>query len=400
MSKGDLVNQQPFPLQSDSIITLVDQMIERALQRRASDIHLESQFDGVRVRFRIDGVLYDQPSVLGERAQNVLARIKVLAHTNIAEKRLPQDGRFSFFSKQHQKPIDIRVSTFPTVHGEKLVLRILDRDHDSIELERLGFDVQTLAACKKLLNVSSGFFLVVGPTGSGKTSTLYGALRYLNTPEKHIITLEDPVEYRVSGITQGHIHPEAGFTFERGIRALLRQDPDIAMIGEIRDAQSAKIAIEAALTGHLVLSTLHTVDAPSALVRLVDMGIEPFLVNAAISGILAQRLARKNCRDCVKESELHDAEKELIAQYKLPINKNYVGTGCDACFGIGMRGRTGIFELLVPSSSLKSLLSKRAMLPEFSAQAVMDGMRTMACDGAQKVNDGVISCAELVRALF
>jgi len=240
---------------------------------------------------------------------------------------------------------------------------------------------------------------VTGPTGSGKTTTLYAALATLNNAEKNIITLEDPVEYNLEGITQGHIHPDAGFTFEKGMRALLRQDPDIAMVGEIRDKQTAQIAIEAALTGHLVLSTLHTTDAPSALVRLIDMGIEPFLLNASITGILAQRLARKNCSSCTQEYAPTDHESSIVERLRLPITNFFRGKGCQTCFGIGMAGRIGIFELLEPSYALKTLLPQRPVLAALTKQAISDGMQTLLLDGAAKVNQGSISLQELLRVV-
>lgn len=296
------------------VIRLVDDMVNRAIIHKASDIHLESTDKGLRVRFRIDGILYDQESIDQALMTHVISRLKVMANINIAQKRVPQDGKFNtMVGGQH---IDLRVSTFPSMYGEKMVVRILDRTHNKIMLDALGMSDTMLENFKDLLARSNGFFLVTGPTGSGKTTTLYAALSTLSSPEKNVITLEDPVEYNLNGITQGQINPEAGFTFAKGIRSILRQDPDILMIGEIRDKETASIAIEAALTGHMVLSTLHANDAPSVIMRLMDMGIEPFLINAAITGVMAQRLARKICAHC-RIAVTPDEQEKNIASLRL-----------------------------------------------------------------------------------
>src|SRR5579872_3772289 len=284
------------PRYDQSVVKQVEAIIAQALAVGASDIHLEPTQKQLRVRFRIDGVLYDQKPVEHSLMQQVISRLKVLANINIAEKRIPQDGKFS--EVHGKKPIDFRVSTFPGLFGEKIVVRILDRAAHAMKLEQLGFEPAMLSTLHQLARKQNGFFLVTGPTGSGKTTTLYGMLSYVHSPDKNITTLEDPVEYHLDGITQGHINPKAGFTFEKGIRALLRQDPNILMVGEIRDRETARVAIEAALTGHLVLSTLHTNNAPGAIMRLMDMNIEPFLINAALTGVLAQRLVRKLCFEC------------------------------------------------------------------------------------------------------
>ena len=294
----------------NSIVEIVNSLISDAIEHQASDIHLESQQNALRVRWRIDGVLYDKEPIESFFMAQVLSRIKVLAHIDITEKRIPHDGKFKVLFNGQE--IDLRISSFPSIHGEKIVIRILDRAHHMIALDKLGFSDAMLDTFKTLLSRSSGFFLVSGPTGSGKTTTLYAALSALNSPEKNIITLEDPVEYSLEGITQSQIHPEAGFTFEKGIRSLLRQDPDVVMIGEIRDRQTAQVAIEASLTGHVVLSTIHTNDAPTVIMRLIDMGIEPFLVNAAVSGVLAQRLARTICPACKTQIEPTDGECAML----------------------------------------------------------------------------------------
>lgn len=378
-----------------SVVSIVNTLLNTAINMRASDIHLEPTEHALRVRFRLDGVLHDQPPLEHTISAQIISRFKVLSAINIAEKRIPQDGKFHLTNKG--QPIDLRISTFPSLHGEKIVVRILDRSTHGIALEQLGFNTHTLNAFTQLIKRPSGFFLVTGPTGSGKTTTLYAALSALNSPEKNIVTLEDPVEYNVSGITQGYINPAAGFTFEKGIRALLRQDPDILMVGEIRDKQTARVAIEAALTGHLVLSTLHTNDAPSAVMRLMDMGIEPFLINASLTGVLAQRLVRIICNNCKEQVTPNQQETMLCQQYNLDPQTLYHGKGCSACNQVGYKGRTGVFELLTITNTLRSLIIARPQFEHMHEQACKDGMTTLLHDGIQKVRDGVISLADLTR---
>lgn len=389
-----MMNQeQDFP-----VITLVDDLIAQAITRRASDIHFEPMENKLRVRMRMDGMLYDQDSVDHAIMNQFLSRLKVLANINIAEKRVPQDGKFRL--AYQGQDIDLRVSTFPTVLGEKIVVRILDRTQQMLGLEPLGFSSIMLLQIIELLKTSTGFILVSGPTGSGKTTTLYGAINHINDANKNIITLEDPVEYFIPGISQGQIHPDAGFTFEKGIRSVLRQDPNVIMVGEIRDKQTAHTAIEAALTGHLVLSTIHTNDAVSVVMRLMDMGIEPFLINASLSGVLAQRLARKICSQCKISRTPTEQEKALLDKYKCYIDVVYQGTGCAACMGLGCKGRIGIFELLVPSNRLRSLMVQHPSFDALHAQALADGMTTLVSDGLQKVKDGIISVQELMRVVL
>ncbi len=380
------------------VVQLLDGLIYAAIERNSSDIHFESIEKGLRVRYRIDGVLYDQLTINKSLTLQILSRVKVLAHLNIAEKRVPQDGKFCFAFKS--RSIDLRISTFPNIHGEKIVIRILDRSHNKIDLDLLGFDVSMLAQFHKLINRAQGFFLVTGPTGSGKTTTLYAALAEIASVEKNIVTLEDPVEYNLEGITQGQIHPEAGFTFEKGIRAILRQDPDIVMVGEIRDEQTAHIAIEAALTGHLVMSTLHTNDAVSAVMRLMDMGIEPFLINAALTGVLAQRLARKICTSCRTEVKPSIQERILLDRLDIITDTVFRGRGCSNCFNLGYKGRVGIFELLVVENDLRALIVKQPVFEAMYQQALKDGMKTLAIDGAQKVKEGIVSLQELARLVL
>jgi type II secretory ATPase GspE/PulE/Tfp pilus assembly ATPase PilB-like protein len=382
---------------SKNIIALVDSFIHEAISRNASDIHLESTEQGLRVRYRIDGVLYIQQTIESAIMNQVLSRIKLISHINIAEKRVPQDGKLCM--KLENRMIDLRISTFPSIHGEKIVIRILDRSHNNIDLEHLGFGQPLLTDFKSLIARSHGFLLVTGPTGSGKTTTLYAALAAMRRQEENIVTLEDPVEYNLDGITQGQVHPDAGFTFEKGIRAMLRQDPDVIMIGEIRDKQTAHIAIEAALTGHVVLSTLHTNDSTSAIMRLMDMGIEPFLINASITGVLAQRLARKICTSC--RVPVRPSSHDRIVMHSLGMNAEiiYRGVGCAHCFKLGYKGRVGIFELLVMTHALRALIVQQPIFDALHAQALKDGLKPLLSDGAYKVQQGIISLEELVRVL-
>jgi len=382
----------------ESVIKVVDDLLHQAVSSNASDIHVEPTEQGLRIRFRLDGILSDQVSLSSSIMDQVISRVKVLSNINIAEKRVPQDGKFRIKNGDNQ--IDLRVSTFPSLFGEKVVIRILDRSHNLLELDSLGFDKVLLEQFKQLINKSSGFFLVTGPTGSGKTTTLYAALSALNSPEKNIITLEDPVEYNLDGVTQGHIHPQAGFTFASGMRSLLRQDPDIVLVGEIRDKETAQIAIEAALTGHLVLSTVHTNDAPSVIMRLMDMGIEPFLINASVTGVLSQRLARKICPDCkvsYKPTQLH--EQNILQRLQLKIPHLYKGEGCEHCLNSGYKGRTGIFELLSMNNKLRCLVDQQPAFDEIYNQSCASGMNPLLSDAAQKVEQGIITLDELVRII-
>ena len=311
----------------DPLIFLVDRILYSAISMHASDIHLEQRSTDMRVRYRIDGILYDQDAVNQEQSFAILSRLKILASLDIAQKRLPQDGKFlvNFSSRD----IDLRVSTFPSIYGEKMVIRILDRCHSFLSLEKLGFSKNVFEKVTKLINLPHGLFIVTGPTGSGKSTTLYAILSKLNSTERNIVTMEDPVEYHIDGITQSQIDEKSGFTFERGLRSLLRQDPDVMMVGEIRDRQTAQIAVEASLTGHLVLTTLHTKDAGGAIARLLDMGIEPFLLSASLTGVLAQRLVRKKC----------------------PQPKEHV----ESLRGVD-RGRFGVFELLVVDDTIRRFI--------------------------------------------
>lgn len=378
-------------------IKLVDVLIHTAISNRASDIHLEPTECNLRVRFRIDGILYDQDAIDVGVAQQVCARIEVLSNIDSAKKRIPHDGKFCIV--YNNRSIDLRVSSFPSLYGPKMVVRVLDRAEHKIELDQLGMDIQEYDRFVQLINRSAGFLLVSGPTGSGKTTTLYAALAMLNSPERHIITLEDPVEYHVAGITQGHIYLPAGFTFEKGMRALLRQDPDVVMVGEIRDRETAQIALEAALTGHMVFSTVHTNDAASVVMRLIDMDIEPFLINAAVSGVLAQRLARMVCVDCRVIEEPNETELRILKKYNLEPTMLAKGTGCASCSQTGYKGRTGIFELLEVSHALRKCVSNEPVFADIYNQACADGMRPLLRHAEQKMKSGQISLAELLRVI-
>lgn len=383
--------------QNLSAVEIVDEIISSAINKSASDIHIESNENCLRIRYRLDGILYDQEPISSELMQNVIVRIKILANIDIAKKRIPQDGKIKI--KHQNKLIDLRISTFPAVNGEKIVIRILDRTVMKISLENLGFSDLMLEKFIELLNKSQGFILVTGPTGSGKTTTLYASLSYLHSPEKNIITLEDPVEYHIDGITQGHIHLESGFTFAQGIRSLLRQDPDIAMIGEIRDKESAKIAIEAALTGHLVLSTLHTNNSPSTIIRLMDMGIDPFLINAAVTGIVAQRLARKICNNCKIQISPTLEEKQILDSLSIDLEYLYKGEGCESCNMLGYKGRIGIFELLIINDALQSLIVESPRFDEIYKKSVESGMISLQSDASSKIKDGLITLDELLKLI-
>jgi type II secretory ATPase GspE/PulE/Tfp pilus assembly ATPase PilB-like protein len=384
-------------LKEDSIVDLVNILIAQAIAAGASDIHLEHDSDGLRVRYRIDGVLQDQPKIDKQLMLQVAGRIKVLAKLDLAERRVPQDGKIRHSYQDGY--IDLRVSTFPGVYGEKFVIRILDQRHHNVALENLGLSDALLAQVKRLIQLPNGFILVTGPTGSGKTTTLYAILKALHAPEKNIITLEDPVEYLISGITQGQIYPKAGFSFAKGIRSLLRQDPDIAMIGEIRDSESAKIAIEAALTGHIVLSTLHTNDAPGAVARLMDMGIEPFLINASLSGVIAQRLVRKLCEFCKVQATPNLQEQVLMAQHQISCDQLFRPVGCDQCKFLGFNGRIGIFELLEINNELRELIINHPKLDEIYKAGVRHGMIPLKQAAVEKLLAGVTSLEEILRVI-
>lgn len=379
----DLTDEAP-------VIRLLNSILFQAVKERASDIHIEPYERDVEVRFRIDGILYKMltpPKVVQEA---IISRVKIMAGLNIAEKRLPQDGRIRVVVAG--RDVDIRVSIIPTFFGERVVLRLLDKKKGLISLEDMGMSESGVQSMERLLCRSNGILLVTGPTGSGKSTTLYAALNRLNSPEKNIITIEDPIEYQLKGIGQIQVNPKIDLTFAGGLRSILRQDPDIIMVGEIRDAETAEIAIQASLTGHLVLSTLHTNDSPTAITRLIDMGIEPFLVASSLSAVLAQRLVRVICPHCREE---YTAERDYPGITLPPIL--YRGKGCDACFGLGTRGRTGIYELLLVDQEICSMIIRRIPAGEIKEYAVSKGMKTLRDDGLAKVAAGITTIEEVLR---
>jgi type II secretory ATPase GspE/PulE/Tfp pilus assembly ATPase PilB-like protein len=378
-------------------VVCVNTLLHEAIRDAASDIHLESNDTGLRVRYRIDGMLHDRTAISTTLASHVLSRLKVLAHIDITEKRMPQDGQF--YVPYQQRRVDVRVATFPAFHGEKIVVRVLDRARVTLSLDQIGMPDEMVHSFRKLVHRSQGFFLVTGPTGSGKTTTLYAALNELNMPERHIITLEDPVEYDLPGVTQGRVNTAIGFTFARGIRALLRQDPDIIMVGEIRDKETAQTAIEAALTGHSVLSTVHTNDAPSVITRLIDMGVDPFLISAAISGVIAQRLVRCICQACRVAYEPSVHEQAQCAALGLSATTLYKGQGCELCQQRGYKGRSGIFQLFIPDDIVREMIMERASIDKIRTYALTKGMKRLQDDGWDKVECGMITLQEFLRVI-
>jgi len=380
--------------QEAPVVKLVNLMIERAIVKRASDIHAEPQEKSLIIRYRIDGVLHEEIVIPRMLKAAVLSRLKILAKINIAERRLPQDGRFTV--RMEGRKIDLRVSTFPTVHGEKVVMRILERTGMSIALESLGMSDQILRKFRQILTLSHGIILVTGPTGSGKTTTLYAALNCINDSEKNIVTLEDPVESHVQGVNQGHTNPIAGFTFASGLRAILRQDPDIIMVGETRDVETAEIAIQAALTGHLVFTTVHTNDAISSVIRLVDMGIEPFLVSSSVAAMIAQRLVRRVCPSCAVETQPPEIIIPETGETRR-LRKALKAQGCDRCSENGYKGRVGLYELVVLNDVMRRLIVKGGTAPDLVAQARKTGFTTMFEDGLDKVEQGLTTVEEVMR---
>ena len=377
------------------VVRLVNLLVENAVGNEASDIHIEPFEDTLRVRYRIDGILYDQEAPPRRLQAAVTSRIKIMAEMNIAERRLPQDGRIRV--TLHGRRIDIRVSTIPTVHGESIVMRLLDRSSVFLPLERLGFPVTMLGRFEKLITRPHGILLVTGPTGSGKTTTLYAALDKINSPDRKIITVEDPVEYQLKGVNQIPVKSKIGLTFATGLRHIVRQDPDVILVGEIRDLETAEISIQAALTGHLVFSTLHTNDAPSAITRLQDMGVEPYLLSSVLEGVLAQRLVRRICQVCRCPDTPSAADIEALGVDADPQAKLSRGRGCDECRGTGYRGRTGIYELFPISEDVRSLVLRRASSREIRRLAVDAGMVTLRQDGWARALDGVTTIEEVLR---
>jgi general secretion pathway protein E len=384
----DLASEAP-------IIKLVNMIITRAVESRASDVHIEPFEDELKVRYRIDGVLHDIETLPKKLQPAILSRIKIMAKLNIAEKRLPQDGRIKLIVSE--KEIDLRVSSIPVLYGEGVVMRILHKEGITIDLDLLGFLPETLSAFNRLIQKPNGIVLVTGPTGSGKTTTLYGALDKINSPDKKIITVEDPIEYQLKGVNQIQVKPQIGLNFANTLRHIVRHDPDIIMIGEIRDLETAEIAIQSALTGHLVFSTLHTNDAPSAITRLLDMGVESFLLSSTLRGVLAQRLVRVICPVCKTTdlATLTGEELSLLGMHNgVPLHR---GQGCEHCAFTGFFGRIGIFELFLVEDEIRKMILKGSDANQLRSQAKQNGMRTLLEDGVEKVRAGTTALNEVLR---
>lgn len=377
------------------VVKLVNLLLLEALDDRASDVHLESYPDGLRVRYRIDGVLQDAVAPPRQLAAAVISRLKIMAELDIAERRVPQDGRIRL--RLHDRQVDVRVSTLPTLHGESVVLRLLDKEAGRIGLEELGMSGETLRRFTSVITKPHGIVLSTGPTGSGKTTTLYAAVDRIRTGREKIITVEDPVEYELPGVPQVPVNEKVGLTFANALRSMLRQDPDIMLVGEIRDQETADIATHAALTGHLVLSTLHTNDAATALTRLIDLGIEPYLVASTVEAVLAQRLVRKICPACREPARLSPEQRTVLGPAAAALQEVWAGRGCSECRGTGYRGRTGIFELLVMNDELRQAVHKDASAGTLERIALAHGMTLLKDDGLRLVAEGVTTVEEVLR---
>ncbi|MDP3940351.1 MAG: type II secretion system ATPase GspE [Deltaproteobacteria bacterium] len=379
------------------IIRLVNSLLYQAVKDRASDVHIEPFEKELVVRYRIDGILYEVLKPPKRLQSSIASRVKIMGRLNIAEKRLPQDGRIGI--KIAGRDVDIRLSTIPTTFGERIVMRLLDRSNILLDLSEIGLMPDHLAVTEKLIRRSHGIILVTGPTGSGKTTTLYAALQTINTPDKNIITVEDPVEYQLAGIGQIQVNPKINLTFANALRSILRQDPDVILIGETRDTETAEIAIQASLTGHLVFSTLHTNDAAGAVTRLIDMGIEPFLVASSLVAIYAQRLVRLACRNCAEESNLTELELQQLGLTQANGGSGAVmrANGCERCKNTGYSGRSAIYELMLVDDAVRKLILKNADSGTIKQVALRNGMRTLRMDGARRVVAGATTIEEVLR---
>jgi type IV pilus assembly protein PilB len=382
------------------IVRLANSVIIQAVNEQASDIHIEPQQENVRIRYRVDGMLRDVMTLPRKFRFPLISRIKIMADMDIAERRVPQDGRIMI--RYREREVDLRVSTIPTVFGEKAVIRVLDKGKMLLRVDQLGFQERNLERFKKIITYPYGMILITGPTGSGKTTTLYAILSEISSPELNVITVEDPVEYLLPGTNQMQVNPKAGLTFARGLRAILRQDPDIVMVGEIRDSETAEIAVRAAMTGHLVLSTLHTNDAAGALTRLVDMGVEPFLVASTVLGVTAQRLVRLACPRC---RELYELEPGSLVRMFLGVTPTEPVTlfrvrGCRYCASVGYQGRTSICEVLPISPAIREMIVQKAPASAIRKQAVTEGMVTLREDGIQKALKGITTIEEVMRVAY
>jgi type IV pilus assembly protein PilB len=387
---AELANEAP-------IVKFVNLVLAQAVQDRASDVHFEPFEDEFRIRYRVDGALYEMSPPPKHLALPVVSRIKVMANLNISERRMPQDGRINL--PLGNRMIDLRVSTLPTQFGESVVLRILDRSTVSLELESLGFPKYVYDYVTEAIQRPNGIFIATGPTGCGKTTTLYSALRRVNTIDSKLLTAEDPVEYDIEGIMQVAIHESVGLTFAKALRSFLRQDPDVIMVGEVRDLETAQIAIQASLTGHLVLTTLHTNDAPGAVTRLIDMGVEPFLISSTLLAVLGQRLVRTICKNCRTPFEPTEAQLSLLnlSPHDLGDKVFYYGRGCSSCNDTGYKGRKGIFELLVVNDTIRVLITERAPTVVMRQKAVEMGMVTLREDGLRSIFEGSTTIEEVVK---
>lgn len=384
--------------QEASVVRLVNEILVEAVNSRTSDVHIESRSSGLAVRFRIDGILHNQPTPpeINRFSAAIISRLKIMAHLNIAEKRLPQDGRIKL--RIRGREVDVRLSVIPMIHGEGLVMRILDKSSMKFDLQGLGMDPVTYKRFSELIKVPHGIVLVTGPTGSGKTTTLYSSLLQIQSPDTKIITTEDPVEYQLDGVNQIQVHSKIGLTFATSLRSILRHDPDVVLVGEIRDLETAENAIQASLTGHLVFSTLHTNDAAGAFTRMCDMGVEPFLVAGTVEAVMAQRLLRRVCSDC-REAYTPTSE-ELPGDFpfdRIDGRVLYKSVGCRECRGVGFRGRMGIYELLEANEEIRTLAQQRASSWEIRRAAVAAGMRTLRMDAWDKVLDGQTTVEEVLR---
>ena len=404
MEEGDVQSQIAGAIGGDDdaveddapIIKLVSLIIIEAFKKRASDIHLEPLEKRYRVRYRIDGALREVEGPPKYLQPNITSRLKIMSKLDISEKRVPQDGRIQL--KVEGKDIDLRVSTIPTTHGESIVMRILDKSSIQLDIPKLGFYSDDEEMIKKILALPDGIFLVTGPTGSGKTTSLYAFLNTINTPNRKIITVEDPVEYQLGGINQVQVNPIIKFTFSAALRAMLRQAPNIIMVGEIRDFETAEVAINAALTGHLVFSTLHTNDAPGAVTRLIDMGVKPFLVASAVKAIMAQRLVRRNCKNCSAPYEPDDEELQILGLDREFVKSSTLmkGRGCNECGGAGYRGRVGIYEIFTISEQIQNLIYEKVSSSVIREAARKSGMRTLREDGLRKAAAGTTTLSEVL----
>lgn len=391
----DEIEETEITDEASPIVRLVNQMIQQAVHLKASDIHVDPGESDVVIRYRIDGVLRTERHIPKQMQGFMTARLKIMAKLNIAERRLPQDGRIKL--QFDLKMVDIRVSSLPTMHGEKIVLRLLDLSTGVKPIEQLGFDPQNAVWFREMIEQPYGILLITGPTGSGKTTTLYSALNLLNTESSNVITIEDPVEYQLEGVNQVQVNPAIGLTFASGLRSILRQDPNIVMVGEIRDDETAEIAVRASLTGHLVLSTIHTNDAVSTVMRLRDMGIEPYLIASSLIGIVAQRLVRRICPDC-KESYIPTDQEQIVLQSQgVKVNVLHRGKGCGNCNHTGYRGRVAIQEVLKIDQMLRRIITEGAAIEEIRAAAKAQHMVTLMTDGLNKVTEGVTTIQEVMR---